>query len=166
MFCCVAFVLVDGRPAGDTLVSLFLVFSFGVWCVFNLVLLHFLSLFFLFVVWLHCFGSLSFLKNVMGWEQLGISLCHCFLCFCFMVLLLNTCHCYSRFLIETTSMQELLCDCIVALPLFWLLVVLAIIISWNELVRCLCHDFWCFPLVESISKTSCCFFCGLTQEVV
>ena len=86
LFCYVAFVLVVGHSAGEMLVSLFLMFLFGVWCAFDLVL------FFLFVVWLHCFGSLSFLKNVIGWEHLVICLCHCYWCFHF-VILLNTCCC-------------------------------------------------------------------------
>ena len=41
LFCYVAFVLVVYDSAGEMLVSLFLVFLFCVWCVFDLVLLHF-----------------------------------------------------------------------------------------------------------------------------
>ena len=80
LFCYVAFVLVLGDSAGEMLVSLFWMFLFGVWCIFDLVLLHFFlwSLFFLFVVWLNCFGCLSFLKNVIDWETLVICLCHCY----------------------------------------------------------------------------------------
>ena len=58
LLCC--FCLVIGHSACETSVSLFLVFSFGVWCVFDLVLLHFLSLFCLFIVWMCCFGSSSY----------------------------------------------------------------------------------------------------------
>ena len=49
LFCYVAFVLVVGHSAGEMLVSLFLMFLFGVLCVFDLVLLHFSMVIVLFV---------------------------------------------------------------------------------------------------------------------
>ena len=57
------FVMVIGSSPCETLVSLFLVFLFGVWYVFNLCRCIFSSssLFCWFVVWMRCFGSSSFL---------------------------------------------------------------------------------------------------------
>ena len=87
--CCIVLVV---HPSDDLIhwdqhVSLFLVFLFSVWCVFNAVLLHlvigcciFCLLFCCIVLVVHPFC------NVIGWDHMVIHLHHYFCCFCLVFL--------------------------------------------------------------------------------